>query len=341
MSDTLSMPVSDDHRPVTHKGRMITRKGSSSGLSLFPAQGAERLDIPPEASPPLKLETRGPTSHSSHKHQQEFWQEAFAFWASIIGKLDSIGRGDLVSAMRECHQWEQSMTCKGCGKGKVITNRCEIRWCPLCSARLARERVEELKHWSTTLRQPKHVILTSRNSQCLTKRRVRLFQAALAKLRRLKGARNWQQGTWSLEVTNEGRGWHLHAHLLVEADWIDSGWLALSWAKLIGQDFAIVKVKDARAKDYLQELLKYVVKSSEMASWPPEEIAEFMTALKGRRSFGVFGKLCGRRREWRLVLRSVRDKRNRCSCGCNDFTIDDARLAELQRHHRTFLKRGR
>lgn len=243
--------------------------------------------------------------------------------------------------MRSCHQDESQFSCEDCGKTKTFTNRCEIRWCPLCGPRLARERAEELTAWSRTLKQPKHVVLTARNSDTLTRSRVRRFQAAIAKLRRAKKADAWTCGTWSLEVTNESRGWHLHAHLLIETRWIDSGWLSATWARLINQDFAIVKVKDCRAADYLREVTKYVVKSNQLAAWHGEDIAQLIVAFKGIRSFGVFGTLCGQRKQWRLAVAQARAERNKCECGCRKFHFDgDARLSELSEHHRRLL-RGR
>lgn len=297
-----------------------------------------RLGVPlsssSSSSSPVKLETRGITSHHS-----DFWDTAWMHWSSVITRLDETGHSNLVGKMRSCHQDETRLTCMDCGKGKQFTNRCEIRWCPLCAPRLARERSEELTAWARTLKQPKHVVLTIRNTDTLRRRTVRNFQRALARLRRMKFAK-WTAGTWSLETTNESRGWHLHAHLLVEARWIDSGLLSAAWAKQVRQDFAIVKVKDARAKEYLAEVAKYVVKSSDLASWHGEDIAQLMVAFKGLRSFGVFGTLCGQRKVWRLTVRQARSERNKCECGCRKFQFDgDARLAELEHAHRRQLQR--
>ena len=294
-------------------------------------------DSSPEPSPTvpdLQLETRGPTSQIHKPAQIEFWNKAFAFRASLVAKLTEAGYGHLCRRIADCHSHEDALVCKECSTTKIITNRCEHRWCPLCSPRLARERVEELKHWAMTIRQPKHVVLTARNSATLTRRRVRMFQRAIARLRRTTLAQGWRSGTWSLEVTNESKGWHLHAHLLVDARWIDAVDLSGAWAKQIGQDFAIVKVKDARSADYLKELLKYVVKSSQLCEWNGYEIAELILAFRGVRSFGVFGSLTGLRSQWKQTIRQIRSDRSRCQCGCNKFVIRDARLEELESRHR-------
>lgn len=271
--------------------------------------------------------------------QGEFWLNASCFHETIVAKLDSAGRGDLVGRMRDCHTAELMLTCTGCGVQRLVSNRCEKRWCPICVARLARERRDQLTWWIATLKQPKHVVLTCRNTSSLTRERVRAFRTSLRKLRNQKLCRDWKSGVWSLEVTNESRGWHLHAHLLVETRWIESPQLARCWGKLVGQDYAIVKVKDGRKPDYLRELSKYVVKSSQLAGWKPSEIVEFMDAFTGTRTFGVFGSLVGERERWKRELRELRKSRSRCSCGCNDFHVEDARIWEINpRDRATLLK---
>jgi Replication protein len=269
----------------------------------------------------------------------EFWVQADIHHDTICAKLDAVGRSDLVGRMRDCHTSELVISCAGCGIRRVVSNRCEKRWCPLCVSRLARERRDQLTWWIATLKQPKHVVVTSRNTETLTRETVRNFRRNLTKLRRTGVARDWKSGTWSLEVTNESRGWHLHAHLLVETRWIDSGSLAQAWGKLVGQDYAIVKVKDGRRPDYLRELAKYVVKSSQLAGWKDLEIADFMDAFTGTRTFGVFGSLVGQRGKWKQELRELRKSRSRCECGCNQFHVVDSRIDQLEPRDQIQLKK--
>jgi hypothetical protein len=67
--------------------------------------------------------------------------------------------------------------------------------------------------------------------------------------------------------------------------------IATSWAKLLGQDSAIVAAKDVRDRSYLQEVTKYAVKGSEIASWSGETAKEFILAFEGVRQFSCFGSL--------------------------------------------------
>jgi len=127
-------------------------------------------------------------------------------------------------------------------------------------------------------------------------------------------------GLSSLEVTNEGKGWHLHSHLLLDSDFIPIDIIAQKWAKLIGQDFAIVKIKSVQDKSYLQEVTKYVVKGSDLASWPGHQIAEFIDAMTGIRCFGTFGTLFKDRAKRAKAKKELGPKQMECSnCANTDF----------------------
>lgn len=257
------------------------------------------------------------------ENPSEFWKAAEAHRDSIVARLKESGHGHLAVKVEKCQTEKSFITCLGCSTSRVAFNHCDSKWCPLCVPRLAAARRESIEVWTQRVRQPKHVVLTARNSETLSRRRVRRFVAAFNRLRRSKFGRGWRGGILSLEVTNEGRGWHLHAHALIDADWIDAGTLAQEWAKRIGQDFAIVKVKDVREKSYLAEVTKYAVKGSEMAAWSGDEIAEFITAFRGARTFFVFGACFKIRAEVAKFLKEIPHQRQ-CECGCKVWRFMDA-----------------
>jgi len=153
----------------------------------------------------------------------------------------------------------------------------------------------------------------------LTKAHVQQVKRWFRALRRTKFAKNWIGGFYSLEVTNEGKGWHLHVHALVDAFWIDSFALSGHWQKVTNGMGRIVKVKDARDKQYLAEVTKYAVKGSQLAAWTPEQIKTFIDAFTGVRTFGVFGSLYGKRTEWKAWIATLADHGRTCDCGCKDF----------------------
>lgn len=264
---------------------------------------------------PARLESRGITS------QAELWNRAVMHTQSVISKLKSISRFDLSSSVENCHSEESVKVCNGCRRVTVFFNRCERFYCPQCQPRLARERRESVEWWAREVGEPKHVILTVRNVNEFTKAYVQWFKQCFGKLRRRSFARNWRGGFYRLEVTNEKNGWHLHLHALVDAGWIDAKKLSVTWAEIVGQNLAIVKVKDVHGRDYLAEVTKYSVKGNEIAAWKPEDIAAFVDAFSGVKTFGVFGSLYGKRTEWREFLDQLQKGKAACSCGCEQFRI--------------------
>lgn len=243
--------------------------------------------------------------------------DAQALNESICMRLRSIGRHDLAEPLQNCRTEETIARCGSCGRFRAFWNRCGRLWCPNCQPRLARIRRESVQWWTREIRQPKHVVLTARNAALITPKTVQAFKAAFAKLRRTSLASDWRGGMWTLETTNEGRGWHLHIHALIDADWIDTAKLSKTWGRLVGQDYAIVKVKDVRAKEYLHEVVKYAVKGTDLARWAPSDAAAYIDAIAGQRTFGVWGSLFKRRAEWSAAIEELQACRGRCECGAD------------------------
>lgn len=259
---------------------------------------------------------------------------------SLCAKLREVGQTKIADTLSRCGTEEKTLICQACGERKIVTDRCSNRWCCFCGPRTARRRAEEIAAWSSQLKQPKHVVLTQRNSTTIRRSLTRQFARNLYKLRKQTWRPEWAGGTWTIELTNESRGWHLHAHLLIETRWIDSADLAQRWAKLVTQDFSIVKVKDARAKDYCAEVAKYVCKPAQLTAWQPNEIAEVIHAFKGVRVFGVFGRLIPIRSQWKSIVKRQRHERSACTCGRCDWKFCDPLREELGEAVWTKLQRA-
>ena len=287
-----------------------------------PESPSADIDFTPESPrsepPSLLLETRGVTSHRT---QSVMWEREIVFKESILAKLRGIGKVHLAGKMAECHLIETFKRCTGCRKLSKFYNRCELFFCPVCAPRLSRERKQAIEWWTKQVRQPKHLVLTVRNTSDLTKEYVQFLKAQLSKLRRMKLFSAVQGGFYSMEVTNEGRGWHVHFHLLIDAPWLCMPDVSEAWGRLNGQDFAICKIKDCRGAEYLKEVTKYAVKGSELAAWEPQDIATFIQSFDGVRFFGVFGTLYGKRTEWKAWIESITDIKPVCTCGCDSWRL--------------------
>lgn len=202
--------------------------------------------------------------------------------------------------------------CECCGFVHHHDYHCNKRFCPCCAWQLSCERRSVLEKCAEHLRQPKHVVLTARNNKSLAQ----MFKVVLAGVRKLRRREIFSKvrGGWcSFEVTNEGRGWHVHAHLLLDAPFIPADQLAREWGACVGQDFAIVKLKDAREKKYLAEVTKYTVKPSVFIKWPHDRRVEFVKSIRGKRMFFAFGHVAEITRQIRAFTKISRSMaRTKC-----------------------------
>jgi len=264
-------------------------------------------------APSVKLETRGTTQPFS---QGLLWSQGTIHKNTTAAKLRAAGKTEEAAKLEHCHTVYTVAVCKGCNTVHKFPNRCDLFYCAECQPRLSADRRKAVEWWTREVRQPKHVVLTVQNLPQITKAHVQQVRRWFTNLRRTAFARSWRGGFYSLEVTNEGRGWHVHIHALVDAQWIDSFGLSEHWQKVTNNMGRIVKVKDARQSNYLKEVTKYCVKGVQLAAWSPETIVQFVQAFTGVRTFGVFGSLYGARTEFREWWKLVRDNKPPCKCGC-------------------------
>ena len=256
---------------------------------------------------------------------------------SIAAKLEPLVTGSRFENFKRCGNEFIFRTCQSCGSYEKLPYRCSMKWCPNCNWMITRKRRHLLTAFAKQISQPKHVVLTQRNFEVLSSTKIREFKKGLSRIRRNELFDEVRGGSYSLEITNEGRGWHLHAHLLVEAKWIDASKLAVQWGEQLGQEFGIVKVKDTRDTDYVVEVTKYVAKGSDVAKWSGEEIFQFVEAVSGVRMFGVFGRLFKYRKQILKASEQPKPEPKACECGCCDFNYRDER-SELLKDLRTKRK---
>jgi hypothetical protein len=193
---------------------------------------------------------------------------------------------------------------------------CNKRFCPACAWQLSCERRKVLENCARLLRQPKHLVLTARNDADL-QRMLSIVLAGVRKLRRREIFAKVRGGWCSFEITNESRGWHVHAHMLLDAPYLPAPEVAKEWAACVGQDFAIVKIKDAREKKYLAEVTKYTVKPSVFIGWSQAQRIEFVKTIRGKRMFFAFGHVAEASRNVRAAIKASRSNA-RTKCCANE-----------------------
>jgi hypothetical protein len=343
-----------------------------------------------------RLELESPRGTSPGPRQRRFTFDAGVIRDTVVMKMRSLQRDDIANPIDECHREAVYKRCTGCRVVKTFYNRCERFYCPICAARLARDRRESVEWWSKCIRQAKHVILTVKSVEHLTKAYVRELKRDFRKLRSMKWAKEgerwqivpdpiesrkpggmmrgkkmtaaqrkrwtgpevfanstrWRGGFWSIDATwhkdiepgqvytSNGtkltaeepvkRGWHIHFHIIVDADFINQDRLSTEWAKIRGQEMSVVRVYDVQGKNYTAEACKYVCDGVQLAEWPAEKLADFADALGRERCFDTFGTLYKQRAEWRAALDDIQADRQLCACGCSQWEIFNSNEWEWQ-----------
>ena len=274
-----------------------------------------------------------------NRQQRRLLPEDDDFHETIRMKLDGYFDSQQFWNFSRCGHEKIFRTCNNCGDVQKFDYRCSLKWCPRCQWWITEKRRKVLQLWAGKITQPKHLVLTQKNFPILTKTIFRNHTKALAKMRRSKCFKAVRGGCVTVEVTNEGNGWHVHSHWLLDCRWLDMPAVSRTWGKLVGQSFAICKIKDVRSQDYLKEVSKYVCEGSELASWPANKILEFVVAIKGRRFFFPFGSLFHLGPAIRAELRGLRPEGVKCECGFCDFCYEDETSAILNEIRKQSKKR--
>ena len=222
--------------------------------------------------------------------------------------------------MSACHTLQSSMVCRSCDSVSRFWNRCELRFCPICARRLARERQQQFQFWFDRIKRPKFLTLTIRNTAVLGVG-IWTVKKAWKSLRRSKLFEAVKAGFWSIEVTNQGRGWHVHLHAVLDSPFLEQASIQEAWSKRIGQTMSIVHIKELRGQDATKEALKYVSKPTEMLNWSDSDLLEYLAETESLRLFGVWGALHARRSEWSEWVAVLRAESSKCACGCNNWRI--------------------
>lgn len=180
--------------------------------------------------------------------------------------------------------------------------------CPLCAIRRGAKALGAyLTRWQVIQEQrpelrPYLVTLTVKNGDDLEERQAHLTNS----LRKLMAHRRnfnagvqrapWTElckalgGVYTLELTNKGKGWHPHCHMIVlGASQIDQQALSAEWHRITG-DSMVVDVRPivGDPSEGFMEVFKYAVKFSDLSledNWHAAQV------LKGKRllnSFGLF-----------------------------------------------------
>ncbi len=253
-------------------------------------------------------------------------------WArdTLKARLLAEGAGDLAATLDGCGEVFE-MTSIACGHRLKIEKGCKKRWCPCCAPKLSAERIAKYSFGALMMKWPLAVTLTSSNT-LLAAGSIRAFRKALTKFRRTKlWGGTVKGGILSIEVTNTGKGWHVHAHLLLDCAWLSLTTspprkgaskrqrasiqarahreLSAAWAACLGQASAVVWVERAWGKALL-ETIKYAVKPSTLLN-SKDPIAPIIREMHRLQLVNGFGTCYGLTKKWK---NDAAEQRGPCLC---------------------------
>ena len=239
------------------------------------------------------------------------WQEKRDRMRDAIARIDNthkrLERWDSCGA---CAVVEHSKELDVC---RITCWHCRDRMCEPCQAKRAKEvaRIVRSNAKGKTLR---FMTLSCRSTEDPLKDQIRFLRKSFNKLKRTP---IWKSsvigGCAILEVKREPKAWkeradgskyqtsglwHPHLHMMTTGTWIDANAVRDAWEKITGGSRGFdVRVVD-REESACNYIAKYVNKATNAAVvCNPEWLVEFIQAMRGSRTYNVFGKWVGVKRD--------------------------------------------
>jgi plasmid rolling circle replication initiator protein Rep len=217
-----------------------------------------------------------------------------------------------LSRIRQCSDYLQFRNYYRIGKIKLSgANFCKVHQvCSQCAQRRATQYATQIVESIQASYNPDHhyqlITLTVRNGNDLDETLARLFRFFKILLNRYMRKNKSDSianvmlgGVWTIEITNNGKGWHPHIHgLIVSSSPITTKQVRREWEDISGGDSYICDSTriDHTDKDKLwasiAEVSKYTLKNLELT---PEQLLQVYLALKNKQLIRRFGILSSRK----------------------------------------------
>lgn len=292
------MPVTDDHPsgslfPTLHLASTETKSGHARRWANKaacecspipdPDDDVEGWDHEVPPAEPIELEWR----HGWW--QRDRYRVYVALRASgasgrVLWRFANCGGDSVV-------EWHRTLK-----RHRVRCFTCRNRWCRACAKTRARHVVEKMLKL-TEGKVCSFTLLTLRADSRTLKQRQDFLLRCLARLRDRKW---WRErvpgGAVFLETTRgqDGRHWHIHAHLIHEGEPLALPYLSDVWSKITGGSFKVGSQRVAGAAGVVGYVTDYVTKGlDETVLANVDLLAECIASFRGRRLFIPFGSWWG------------------------------------------------
>jgi DNA-directed RNA polymerase subunit RPC12/RpoP len=200
------------------------------------------------------------------------------------------GHSSLDSSSETSRHETLTLFCAKCGHKHVVKLRCGDRTCAVCREkdfwRMFKGYLESVE----AIKRPKLLTLTLRNVPELKREHIRGLRKSFTKLMHRKWYKDRVRGgLQTIEIVNKGNGWHVHMHVLLDAEYLPQRKIAKDWQEITGDSFMV----DIREAGTVKEGLKYCLKYLSKAPVLSGHEEEYREAVKGLRLVQPFGTLYG------------------------------------------------
>ena len=180
--------------------------------------------------------------------------------------------------------------CATCGRKQPVKLRCGSRICPDCRRKDFWRLAKGYSNAVQVMKAPKLMTLTLINKSDLSQDEVKRLRSSFVKLMRRKYYRSKVRGgLYAIEVVNKGKGWNIHMHVLLDANYIDQKQISQDWRELTGDSYIVdIRIADSPKKG-LHYILKYLSKPPQLNGEDAKN--QYQKVLKGVRLVQPFGSL--------------------------------------------------
>lgn len=239
-------------------------------------------------------------------------------------KLELEDAEDLLENFGRCGE-PIPFVCQCCGQVDEFARRCNRKWCPVCVRALATRASLRYTGITEGFRSPLFVTLTEKNHEGTGFDFIRHMRQSFGRLRHLSWWKSRVRGgVAGIEVTNTGKGWHPHLHMVIDCPWLsvtvprprhgcsDAEWtsscrralteITEQWSlSLRARGGVFLKTASGTAGKHgdsiAKEIIKYSVKGSDLVDCK-EPIAPVLRMLDGTRLLTSFGSVYGKLKEF-------------------------------------------
>ena len=298
----LETPVISEHFPQRRQLTENRRNRRPNVPDRFPFIEPDPLETPEPSD--------GDTSEEFNRARKDR--------EKLKARLEEEEAEDLLEKIEKCGR-KLNLHCTSCGRIHQTETRCNLKWCPVCSRKRAARLSMKYRKASRLMEWPMHVTLTRKNMSWINESDIDALKKGFKALRRRSiFVDNVIGGVKAVELTNTGKGWHPHLHVLCDCKWLSNTvpepmkWhsramkanlcqrasqeLQEEWSDCIGQLVSSIKVRRCDGHTAVAEVLKYAVKPGDLVT-SPDPVAEAIRAISAGRLVSAFGTLYNMRAE--------------------------------------------